>query len=66
MDSIASVSYANADKKPVGYLNNAYGYEVDLTATYKITNNLSYMMGVGYLIRAINNEIISLDIGLDL
>ncbi len=26
-----------------------YGTEVDLTATYKFTNNLSYMLGVGYL-----------------
>lgn len=49
LDIVASVTYANADKKPAGYLNNAYGYEVDLTATYKITNNLSYTLGVGYL-----------------
>jgi len=49
LDIMASVSYANADKKPAGYLYNAYGYEVDLTATYKITTNLSYMLGVGYL-----------------
>ena len=49
LDVMASVSYANADKKPAGFLNNAYGYEADLTATYKITNNLSYMLGVGYL-----------------
>ncbi len=49
LDVMASVSYANADKKPAGYLYNAYGYEVDLTATYKITNNLSYMLGFGYL-----------------
>ncbi|PKN17679.1 MAG: hypothetical protein CVU71_14700 [Deltaproteobacteria bacterium HGW-Deltaproteobacteria-6] len=49
LDIMASVSYANADKKPADYLNNAYGYEVDLKAIYKITNNLSYMLGVGYL-----------------
>ena len=48
LDIMASVSYANADKKPAGVLNNAYGYEVDLTTTYKITNNLSYMLGFGY------------------
>jgi hypothetical protein len=48
LDIMASVSYANADKKPAGVLNNAYGYEIDLTATYKITNNLSYMLGAGY------------------
>lgn len=50
LDILASVSYANADKKPTStWLYNDYGYEVDLTATYKITNNLSYMMGAGYL-----------------
>jgi len=49
LDIMASVSYANADKKPAGFVKNAYGYEVDVTATYKITNNLSYMLGVGYL-----------------
>jgi hypothetical protein len=26
-----------------------YGTEVDLVATYKITNNLSYLLGFGYL-----------------
>ena len=26
-----------------------YGWEIDLTGTYKITNNLSYMLGAGYL-----------------
>jgi 2',3'-cyclic-nucleotide 2'-phosphodiesterase (5'-nucleotidase family) len=48
-----SATYAVADKKPfVGtteYIDDKYGYEVDLTATYKITNNLSYMLGGGYL-----------------
>jgi len=50
LDIMASVSYANADKKPTAaWLHNDYGYEVDLTATYKITTNLSYMLGAGYL-----------------
>ena len=50
LDIMASVSYASADKKPTAaWLYNDYGYEVDLTATYKITNNLSYMVGAGYL-----------------
>ena len=49
-DINASVSYANADKKPTGtWLYNSYGWEVDVTGTYKITNNLSYMLGFGYL-----------------
>ncbi|MDP2854751.1 MAG: hypothetical protein Q8O28_10980 [Smithellaceae bacterium] len=50
LDIGLSVSYASADKKPSAtWLYNDYGYEVDLTATYKITNNLSYMLGGGYL-----------------
>ena len=54
-----ALSYATADKKPqnplnpgVGhstYANGTYGTEIDVTGTYKITNNLSYMLGVGYL-----------------
>lgn len=43
------VSYAQADKKPSGFANGTYGTEVDLVGTYKITNNLSYMLGIGYL-----------------
>ena len=50
LDIVASLSYSNADKKPTGYVSDTYGYEVDVTGTYKITNNLSYMLGVGYLI----------------
>jgi hypothetical protein len=50
LDIMASVSFANADKKPTAaWLYNDYGYEADITATYKITNNLSYMVGFGYL-----------------
>ncbi len=50
MNIMASLSYANADKKPTSaWLYNDYGWEFDLTATYKVTNNLSYMLGGGYL-----------------
>ena len=53
LDIVASLAYANADKKPAntvtGVLKNAYGWELDVTGTYKLTNNLSYMLGVGYL-----------------
>jgi len=50
LDLMASISYANADKKPTAnWLYNDYGWEIDATATYKITNNLSYMLGAGYL-----------------
>jgi hypothetical protein len=54
-DIMLSVSYATADKKPGDkaageyYVNSTYGTEVDLVGTYKITNNLSYMLGAGYL-----------------
>jgi hypothetical protein len=51
LDVGLSVSYANADKKPsAAWLYNQYGTEIDLMATYKITNNLSYMLGAGYLV----------------
>ena len=48
LDIMASVSYATADEKPHDYVGKSYGWEVDVTGTYKITNNLSYMLGVGY------------------
>jgi hypothetical protein len=49
LDVLLSLSYAMADKKPSGFNNGTYGTEIDLTGTYKITNNLSYMLGIGYL-----------------
>ena len=59
LDAVFSISYAMADQKsvldgngPLGYgptTGGSYGVEVDLTGTYKITNNLSYMLGAGYL-----------------
>jgi hypothetical protein len=49
LDAMLSVSYATADKKPKDFVGGTYGWEIDVTNTYKITNNLSYMLGVGYL-----------------
>ena len=54
LDIMASVSYARADKtlKPANsytWEGRDYGWEVDLVGSYKITNNLSYMLGAGYL-----------------
>ena len=54
LDILASLSWAQADKKPYNasgsqYASGDYGWEIDLTGTYKITNNLSYMLGAGYL-----------------
>ena len=48
-DVMLAVAYAQADKKPYDVPDGTYGTEIDLTANYKITNNLSYMMGFGYL-----------------
>jgi hypothetical protein len=49
-DIMLSVTYAYADKKPTTtWLNDAYGWEVDLTAKYKLFDNLEYMIGAGYL-----------------
>jgi len=50
-----ALAYARADEKNTynWYVANprgsSYGWELDATATYKITNNLSYMIGAGYL-----------------
>ena len=49
LDIMASLSYAKADQLPTGVLEKTYGWEVDVTGTYKITNNLSYMLGGAYL-----------------
>jgi hypothetical protein len=54
LDILLSISYATADNKtlPGGVAdvsNGTYGTEIDLTGTYKITNNLTYMLGAGYL-----------------
>jgi len=60
LDIMLSISYAEVDKEPTAngkpssstnplFVGGTYGTEVDLTGTYKITNNLSYMVGLGYL-----------------
>lgn len=61
MNIHAAVSYATADKKPksgVGpdngttvqeFVSDKYGTEFDLTLSYKIFDNLEYMVGGGYL-----------------
>jgi len=45
----AAVAYAWADQKPTPAYKKDYGIELDVTATYRITNNLSYMLGGAYL-----------------
>ena len=53
LDVRASLTYAEADETPeiagVQYVDDDYGTEFDITATYKIYDNLSYMVGFGYL-----------------
>ena len=49
LDLGVSLSYAYADKRIYSMPEKDYGWELDVTANYKITNNLSYMLGVGYL-----------------
>ncbi len=50
LDIGASFSFVQADKVVSGMVSKDYGYEIDVTGTYNITNNLSYMLGFGYLI----------------
>jgi hypothetical protein len=51
LDIKLAVADATAQVKPVvGMVGSHYGTEFDLTATYKIYDNLSYMIGAGYLI----------------
>jgi len=43
-------TYADTVEKPKGsHMEEEYGSEFDLTATYKIYDNLQYMVGFGYL-----------------
>jgi len=51
----ASISVASYDKKidpatKVEMVSDKLGTEIDMTATYKIFDNLSYMVGAGYII----------------
>ena len=48
LDVKVSVAYAEPDEK-VGGNDDEYGTEFDITATYKIYDNLSYTVGFGYL-----------------
>jgi len=44
----ASFTYARANEKQ-GRLDADYGQEIDITASYKLYDNLDYMVGFGYL-----------------
>lgn len=44
----AAYGAATADETPTGFVDDSYGSEFDIYATYKIYDNLSYMIGFGY------------------
>jgi len=44
----SSFSYAYADEKPTNFVDDVYGIEFDISASYKIYDNLDYMVGFGY------------------
>jgi hypothetical protein len=48
LDIMASVTYATADRTPLVGQAYEYGWEIDLTAKYKIFDNLEYMIGGAY------------------
>ena len=48
LDIYATISYATLDKKGLTTIGSDYGWEVDLVGTYKLTNNLTYMIGGAY------------------
>jgi len=49
LDLKASVAYAMADENVATADDEPYGTELDLTAAYKIYDNLTYTVGAGYL-----------------
>jgi hypothetical protein len=51
LDIKAAYAVATADKdgSSANWQSRSYGSELDITATYKIYDNLSYMVGFGYL-----------------
>jgi len=49
MNIEGAIAWMQADKKPAGYVSGQYGWEFDVKASYKIYDNLTYMIGAGYL-----------------
>ncbi|OPY86384.1 MAG: hypothetical protein A4E72_01676 [Syntrophus sp. PtaU1.Bin208] len=49
LDLQAKLSFATADHTAHEYAGHEYGWELDLTASYKIYDNLTYQVGAGYL-----------------
>jgi hypothetical protein len=49
LDLYAAYSFLKVNEKPTGYIDDSYGKEFDITATYKIFDNLAYQAAFGYL-----------------
>jgi hypothetical protein len=49
LDLYAAYSFLKVNEKPTGYVDDSYGKEFDITATYKIFDNLAYQAAFGYL-----------------
>jgi len=45
----AAFTLMSADQKPTGYVDDKIGNEFDIKATYKLYDNLEYMIAFGYL-----------------
>jgi len=48
LEVVAQFAWLKADEKPTTSRDDDYGRELDIYATYKLYNNLSYMVGFGY------------------
>ena len=48
LEVVLQYAWLKADEKPSGIVDDSYGSEIDLYATYKLYNNLSYTVGFGY------------------
>ncbi len=49
LELFGSWTYAKLDQKPPSFIDDKLGNEFDITATYKIYDNLTYMIGWGWL-----------------
>lgn len=51
LDIGMAVTFAQADRNIVAnQISRDIGWEIDITGVYKLTNNLSYVVGVGYML----------------
>jgi hypothetical protein len=48
LEVVLQYAWLKADEKPLNYISDDYGQELDIYATYKLYNNLSYTVGFGY------------------